>query len=132
MNTPRLFKATTTVTGHREPFVDWFTVESEAEARRQWSIECERNGLPAEKTTATFVECDPQTLKPLEQVTATPAAAAVKPIAPVLDDCPVDTAKALDAIIAIAEGGVIERRETGQPTWYALEEIAKIARAIRG
>jgi hypothetical protein len=34
---------------------------------------------------------------------------------------------ALRALAEISTGGVIEKRETGKPTWYALEEIGKIA-----
>lgn len=34
---------------------------------------------------------------------------------------------ALETLDAIGRGGVIERRETGKPTWYVLEEIRKVA-----
>lgn len=34
---------------------------------------------------------------------------------------------ALQALAEISGGGVIEKRETGKPTWYALKEIRKIA-----
>lgn len=36
--------------------------------------------------------------------------------------------EALEKLAAIGESGVIERRETGKPTWNALDEIKTIAR----
>lgn len=36
---------------------------------------------------------------------------------------------ALEAVAAIGEAGIIEIRETGKPTWNALTEVAKTARA---
>lgn len=35
--------------------------------------------------------------------------------------------EALKQLKAIGEGGVIERRATGKPTWHALDEIKRIA-----
>ena len=40
-----------------------------------------------------------------------------------------DLLAALHELAEIGEGGVIERRETGKPTWSALEAVATIARA---
>ena len=37
--------------------------------------------------------------------------------------------EALRRIAKLAESGVVIRHETDKPTWYANEEIAKIARA---
>jgi len=37
--------------------------------------------------------------------------------------------EALRELAEIGEGGVIERRETGQPTWHALDAVRTIARA---
>ena len=36
---------------------------------------------------------------------------------------------ALRELAAIGEGGIIERRETGKPTWHALNAVRDIARA---
>ena len=36
--------------------------------------------------------------------------------------------EALKSVLEIGAGGVIERRETGKPTWHALDEVANIAR----
>ena len=40
-----------------------------------------------------------------------------------------DLLAALHELAEIGEGGVIERRETGKPTWSALKAVATIARA---
>ena len=40
-----------------------------------------------------------------------------------------DLLAALHELAEIGEGGVIERRETGKPTWIALKAVATIARA---
>lgn len=40
-----------------------------------------------------------------------------------------DLLAALKDIVAICKDGVIERRETGKPTWQALDAMAEIARA---
>ena len=37
--------------------------------------------------------------------------------------------EALRELAAIGEGGIIERRETGKPTWHALDAVKGIARA---
>jgi hypothetical protein len=50
------FKSITTVQGAKEP---------EAEAREVWAEDCHRYGLPMDKTTVQFIECDPATLKPI-------------------------------------------------------------------
>lgn len=38
-----------------------------------------------------------------------------------------DAIDALERLLAIGKDGVIERRETGKPTWSALEEVARIS-----
>ena len=38
-----------------------------------------------------------------------------------------DMLKALHEVLAIGEGGVIETRETGKPTWHALDAVKTIA-----
>jgi len=38
-----------------------------------------------------------------------------------------DMLKALHEVLAIGEGGVIETRETGKPTWNALDAVKTIA-----
>ena len=40
-----------------------------------------------------------------------------------------DMLLALRELLAIGEGGVIQRNETGKPTWSALDEIKRIAGA---
>ena len=40
-----------------------------------------------------------------------------------------DLLAALRKLAEIGEGGVVERRETGKPTWYALDVVAHIALA---
>lgn len=40
-----------------------------------------------------------------------------------------DLLAALEELRAIGEAGVIERRETGKPTWSALDAVKEIARA---
>ena len=40
-----------------------------------------------------------------------------------------DLVAVLQSLAAIGEGGVIERRETGKPTWHALDAVKNIARA---
>ena len=40
-----------------------------------------------------------------------------------------DLIDALRELAAIGEGGIIERRETGKPTWHALDAVRDIARA---
>lgn len=66
----KLFRATTTIKGVREPLVDWFESEggSEGDLRQQWCRECQRCGVPVAKATVAFVECDPQSMKPLQDV----------------------------------------------------------------
>lgn len=60
----KLFKVTTKVAGKTEPMVDWYDGEL-AEARANWDEDCHRYGLPTDKVTVEFVECDPETLKPI-------------------------------------------------------------------
>lgn len=38
-----------------------------------------------------------------------------------------DAVDALERLLAIGKDGVIERRETGKPTWSALDEVARIS-----
>jgi len=59
----KTFKAITK-TASIDPFVDWYEGETEADARAVWSEDCHRCGLPMDRTTVEFVECDPVTLKP--------------------------------------------------------------------
>ena len=40
-----------------------------------------------------------------------------------------DLLAALEAVASIGEAGVIEKRETEKPTWYALDAVKVIARA---
>jgi len=60
----KLFKATTTAPRCQTPFVDWYEATDESHARKLWEADCKANGLP-EGSTVIFVECDPETLKPL-------------------------------------------------------------------
>ena len=53
---------------------------------------------------------------------------------PTVELCPFHSAApdllaALREVLEIGRAGAIERRETGKPTWNALEEVARIARA---
>lgn len=62
----KLFKATTTVKGFREPFVDWFEAESLDAAKAECDVESKACGLPMdERRSVVYVECNPETLKPL-------------------------------------------------------------------
>jgi hypothetical protein len=61
----KLFKSTTTVQGRKEPMVDWYNCDTEAKARAIWDEDCHRYGIPMDKASVVFVECDPETLKPL-------------------------------------------------------------------
>lgn len=61
----KLFRTTTTVQGMREPMIDWYQADSVESARAFWVSDCARYGLPMDKTSVVFTECDPVTLKPL-------------------------------------------------------------------
>jgi len=61
----KLFKATTTVQGSREPFVDWFEAESLDEAKVKCDAESNACGLMDARRSVVYVECNPETLKPL-------------------------------------------------------------------
>ena len=62
----KLFKATTTVKGMREPFVDWFCAKNLADAKAQCEAEAKNCGLPMdERRSVEFVECNPETLEAL-------------------------------------------------------------------
>lgn len=62
----KLFKATTTIQGSREPFVDWYEAESLEHTKAQNEADAIRYGLPMdERRSVVFVECNPETLKPL-------------------------------------------------------------------
>jgi hypothetical protein len=62
----KLFKATTTIDGSREPFVDWFKAESLGEAKAKCDGDAKEYGLPMdERRSVVYVECNPETLKPL-------------------------------------------------------------------
>lgn len=45
-------------------FVDWYTCDTEKEARDCWAEDLHRYGLP-EDAQGQFIECDPATLEPL-------------------------------------------------------------------
>ena len=49
----------------KEPMVDWYEGESLDRAKVCWDEDCHRYGLPMDKLTVEFAECDPGTLKPL-------------------------------------------------------------------
>ena len=63
----KLFKATTktvsTVTASE--FADWYDADTLEDARAMWSEDCHRYGLLMDKTSVEFVECNPETLKPV-------------------------------------------------------------------
>lgn len=68
----KLFKFTTKVAdGIQRPtaseFVDWYDGETEAEAREVYNEDLHRYGLPIDKCTTTVVECDRETLKPINK-----------------------------------------------------------------
>jgi hypothetical protein len=54
MNAIQWFRVEARVEGTKEPFVDWYNAESEAEALDAWLEDCHRYGLPLAKTTATI------------------------------------------------------------------------------
>lgn len=66
----RLFKVTTTIRkpvehlDRKSEFVDWYEADTQDQARELWAEDCHRYGLPTD-SEATWVECDPITLKPL-------------------------------------------------------------------
>lgn len=61
----KLYRTTTTVQGMREPMIDWYQGATQDEAKACWDEDCHRYGLPMDKTSVVFTECDPVTLKPL-------------------------------------------------------------------
>lgn len=61
----KFFRATTKIEGMSEQFVDWYNAYDEAEARADWEKEGRANGVPIEKATVEFVECDRKTLQPI-------------------------------------------------------------------
>ena len=53
----KLFRATTTVKGMREPFVDWYHAKSLEEAKLKCDAEAKDCGLPMdERRTVVYVE----------------------------------------------------------------------------
>lgn len=65
----RLFKVITKASrgsprGVPSEFVDWYTCDTEKEARDCWAEDLHRYGLP-EDAQGQFIECDPATLEPL-------------------------------------------------------------------
>lgn len=73
----KLYRASTTVDrtaqNVRTPysFTDWYEANSEAEARELWDEDCHRYGLPMDKTTVVFAECDQKTFKPIDHASTT-------------------------------------------------------------
>lgn len=61
----KFFRSTTKVEGMAEPMVDWYEGGTEAEARAAWDEDCHRYGVPMDKASVVFVECDRETLKPI-------------------------------------------------------------------
>lgn len=61
----KLFKAVTKVSFPKSEFSDWYNADSESTARALWDEDCHRYGLPMDKTTVVFVECNPATLEPI-------------------------------------------------------------------
>jgi len=61
----KLFKSITKVAGKIEPMVDWYNGETLDECRADWDEDCHHYGLPMDKVTVEFIECDQKTLKPL-------------------------------------------------------------------
>lgn len=61
----KLFRATTTVEDTKGTFVDWFRANNQEEARAGWETEAKACGVPVEKATVEFTECDTETLKPV-------------------------------------------------------------------
>lgn len=60
------FQATVERAGHSPfEFTDWYTANTEAEARKLFVADCQRYGIINHKHTAIIIECNPETLKPV-------------------------------------------------------------------
>jgi hypothetical protein len=62
----KLFRATTKIEGTKEPFVDWFEAATLDAAKVLHDAEAKECGVPMDaRRTVEYVECNPETLKPL-------------------------------------------------------------------
>ncbi len=72
--TRKLYRVTTSVQrsedadapySHGMQMVDWYEGVNEEQARADWDEDCHRYGLPMDRVSAVFTECDPATHEPI-------------------------------------------------------------------